>query len=331
MQIISTPKTLNVILESGFIQNTLFQGASYSTEFDSKKSTGKAVVYVELYEINLDLINKIKATGKKVILYHMGDELADKDIAAYTICDLIIRNYFFYKIINHREFANKILWSPNGCRTGVGPRAIDTLKKVDIRQYLSCFLGWLTNTVSFNGERYLFSEAVSAWNESKKGRAKNLQQWLRLYLSLSKEYLLFTKLAPACSSDLHLLSSNGFSYGYNVGLYSATMEDSIFAPCPAGNSAETIRLYDALECGCIPVTLEHEFINSRQALGELGPPPFQILKSWDEFPEFLSQMKEKLQTNPEQIQQMQNSCIKWWSNYKKHIAQKIALRIESLH
>lgn len=331
MQIISSPKTLNAILESGFVQNILFQGAPYSTEFDPKKSIGNAVVYLELYEINLELINKIKAAGKKVILYHMGDELADKDITAYAACDLIIRNYFFHNIINYSEFENKILWAPNGYKTGVGQRAADTLKKVAARQYLSCFLGWLSNTASFNGERSLFSEAVSAWNGVKRRRTKNLQQWLRHYLALSKEYLLFSKQAPACSSDLHLLSSNGFSNGYNVGLYSATMEDSIFAPCPAGNSAETIRLYDALECGCIPVTLKHEFINSQQALGELGLPPFQFLQSWDQFPKFLSQMKIKLQTNPKEIQEMQNSCTAWWSNYKEHIAKKIALRIEGLH
>ena len=103
MQIISSPKTLNAILESGFVQNLLFQGAPYSTEFDPKKSTGNVVVYLELYEINLDLINKIKATGKKVILYHMGDELANKDISAYTACDLIIRNYFFEKINSNTQ------------------------------------------------------------------------------------------------------------------------------------------------------------------------------------------------------------------------------------
>jgi hypothetical protein len=166
---------------------------------------------------------------------------------------------------------------------------------------------------------------------SKKRRPRNLRQWLRHYLSLSNEYHAFAQLAPRCSSDLHLLSSNGFSHGYNVGLYSATMEDSIFAPCPAGNSAETIRLYDALECGCIPVSLEHEFISSQQALGELGLPPFQFLKSWDEFPNFLMRMKEKFQSSPEEIQQMQNECIAWWRDYKNHIAQKIAYRIESLN
>lgn len=331
MQIISSSKTLNAILESGFIQNILFQGAPYSTQFDPEKSAGVVVVYVELYEIDLQLISKIKAAGKKIVLYHMGDELADKDISTYQTCDLIIRNYFFPQILSHTEFAHKILWAPNGCKTGVGPRAPDTLQKVCARQYLACFLGWLSNVASFNGERALFSEAVSAWSGSKKRRTKNVKQWLKHYLSLSKEYLAFTKVAPSCKVDLHLLSSTGFSNGYNVGLYSATMEDSIFAPCPAGNSPETIRLYDALESGCIPVSLNHEFLVSCDALGELGTPPFILLSSWNEFPAFLEQMKQKMATSPEEIQQMQNNCIIWWEKYKKHIAQKIAQRIESLN
>ena len=276
MEIISSPMTLHGILEAGFVQNVFLQGAPYSTAFDPQKSTDKAVVYLELFEIDLELIIEIKAAEKNVILFHMGDEFADKDLAAYSACDLIIQNYFFHEIINHSDCADKIFWVPNGCRTGVGPRAIDTLKKVDLRQYVSRFGGWFRNTVSFLGERSLFADAVSVSTGTHIRRAGN-------------------------HSDLYLLSSNGFSNGGSVGLYSAAMEDSIFAPCPAGNSAETIRLADALECGCIPVTLEHEFINSEQALGEFGPPPFHLLESWDQFPSFLAQMREKRKTHPEEI------------------------------
>jgi Exostosin family len=330
MQIISSPKTLNAILESGFIQNVLFRGTPFSTTFDPQRASGEIVIYLELYEINLELIKKIKNAGKKIVLYHMGDELGDKNISAYALCDLIIRNYFFSQILNEPKISQKILWVPNGYKTGIGPRTPNTLQQISSRQFLASFLGWLSNIASFNGERSLFAEAVSAWTSTKKRRAKTVWHWLSHYISFSREYLTFTKVAPICKTDLHLLSSNGFSNGYNVGLYSAVMEDSIFAPCPAGNSPETIRLYDALECGCIPVTLEHEFITSQQALGEFGLPPFCFLKSWDEFPKFLERMKQQLASNPDEIQQMQKDCTAWWENYKKQIAKKITSRIESL-
>ena len=72
-------------------------------------------------------------------------------------------------------------------------------------------------------------------------------------------------------------------------------------------------------------------MSSSQALGELGLPPFYFLKSWDQFPDFLAQMKEKIQNNPQEIQKMQDDCIAWWSTYKVHIAQKIQRKIESLN
>jgi hypothetical protein len=331
MHIISSPKTLNAILESGFIQNILFNGAPYSTEFDPSRMNGELVVYLELYEIDTQLIERIKASGKKVVLYHMGDELADKNISSYNTCDLIIRNYFFPDILQQSDLVHKILWAPNGYKTGVGPRAPKSLAKVTERQYLSCFLGWLSNTASFNGERNLFSEVLAAWKSTKKRRIKNVGAWLTRYLNLSKEYRSFAEVAPDCEKDMHLLSSNGFSNGYNVGLYAATMEESIFAPCPAGNSPETIRLYDALESGCIPISLHHEFIISSDALAQFGKPPFPLLNSWDELPTFLEDMKQQLAIHPEKIQILQDQCIDWWTQYKLNIASRIAERIADLN
>lgn len=330
MKIICSSKTLNAILESSFIQNILFEGAPYSTNYHSIISSNNVIIYLELYDINLELIKNIKRAGKKMVLYHMGDELANKNIAAYADCDLIIRNYFFFDIFTNPDLRNKILWAPNGYKTGVGPRSPGALQKSSQRQNLSCFLGWLSNTASFNGERALFSEVTSAWASTKKRRSKNVALWLKHYLSLSKEYLTFSKKVPSCKENIYLLSSKGFSHGYNVGLYSATMEDSIFSPCPAGNSPETIRLYDALECGCIPITLNHEFITSKEALGAIGQPPFPILSTWDELPEFLEQKKIALASNSSEIEALQRDCITWWQDYKKYIGQSIAKKLAEL-
>jgi hypothetical protein len=35
--------------------------------------------------------------------------------------------------------------------------------------------------------------------------------------------------------------------------YVASLLDSVFVPCPPGNNSETFRLYEALECGCVPL------------------------------------------------------------------------------
>ncbi len=330
MPIISTPQTLNAIQESGFIQNILFNGAPYSTELNPAKFSDSILIYLELFEINLDFITDTKTSGKKIVLYHMGDELGDKDIRAYSECDLIIRNYFIPRIFHSPELSEKMIWAPNGHKTGVGPRNPNSLLTTQQRPHLACFLGWLSNVASFNGERALFAEAIHASTGSFKKRRRNFWRWLQHYRLLSENYLTFTRIAPQCAPDLYLLGSRGFSAGYNAGLYATVMENSIFAPCPAGNSPETIRLYDALECGCIPVMMQHDFIFANDALAEFGKPPFTVLSSWNEFPSFLQEMKQQLQLNPQKIQEQQNSCITWWAHYKNKIHQKIASRLADL-
>jgi hypothetical protein len=292
--ILATRKTLNAALETWFIQNVIFSGSPYYPEFYPIFDFGNTAIYVELYEIDTSIIRRLKSQGKKVVLYHMGDERFDKEIVAYAQCDLVIRNYFSPKIIN-KSTNSKIMWAPNGFRTGVGPRQTDSIKLSGHRRHLSSFLGWLTNTSSHDNERNLFSDI-----------AKN------------------------CHPHLNLLGSSGFSNGYNVGLYSAIMEDSIFAPCPAGNSPETIRLYDALESGCIPISLDHEFIKSTNALSAIGTPPFKILNNWNELPEFLIESQKKLEANPEIFNHLQSECILWWDCYKKYLMKNIKNEISNL-
>ena len=293
LNIISTPDSLNGALETWFIQNNLFGGVPYSLVINPEIIQNLPVIYLELYQINLDLISHIKSLGNKVILYHMGGERLDKDISAYTECDLVIRNYYFPSIINSDYLGDKVMWAPNGFRTGVGPRASGDLKKALYRQSLASFLGWINNADSFNNERASFVEP-----------AKN------------------------CGENLYVLPSNGFAEGYNVGLYSAIMEDSIFAPCPAGNSPETIRRYDALELGCIPISLSHEFLLSKDALALIGPVPFPMLNSWSELPEFLGRAKSDVVLNPDTILKLQKKCINWWGAYKLAIQKKIYDRIQ---
>jgi hypothetical protein len=290
LQIISTPDSLNAALETWFIQNELFGGAPYSLGVDLDRLKNSAVVYLELNQVNIDLIRHLKSLGNKVILYHMGGEKLDKDISAYPECDLVIRNYYFSSIVG-----GKVLWAPNGFKTGVGPRNKNVLKRASQRQCLAAFLGWINNSGSYNNERASFADP-----------------------------------AAACGENLYVMPSDGFAGGYNVGLYSAIMEDSIFAPCPSGNNPETIRLYDALELGCIPVSLSHEFLLSKDALGIIGPVPFPILGSWAELPQFLETMKAKAITSPAEILGLQQKCINWWFDLKVAIQKKFASQIKAL-
>lgn len=295
LQIIANPDSLNGALETWFVQNDLFGGAPYALGFDPLKLSASTIVYLELGQININLIRHLREHGRKVVLYHMGGEKLDKDISAYAECDLVIRNYYFSSIIGGFGSQSKVMWAPNGFRTGVGPRNADSLKKASQRQCLAAFLGWINNAGSYNNERASFAGP-----------------------------------AAACGENLYVLPSNGFASGYNVGLYSAIMEDSIFAPCPSGNNPETIRLYDALEVGAIPISLSHEFLLSEDALAANGPVPFPVLNSWSELPQFLERMKATALGNPSEIVELQQRCIHWWTDFKLCMQHKIASRIAEL-
>ena len=295
LQIIGSPDSLNGALETWFVQNNLFNGAPYSLGVNPTLLSESPAVYLELSQINIDLIHHLKSLGKKVVLYHMGGERLDKDISAYSECDLVVRNYYFPSIVNSNYLGGKVIWAPNGFRTGVGPRNKDSLKRASQRQSLSAFLGWINNVASYNNERASFAGP-----------------------------------AAASGDNLYVMPSTGFAGGYNVGLYSAIMEDSIFAPCPSGNNPETIRLYDALELGCIPISLSHEFLLSKDALAFIGPVPFPILGSWAELPPFLESMKAKALSSPNEILELQQRCINWWSDFKIAMQKKISDRIAAL-
>ena len=295
LEIISSPDSLNGALETWFVQNVLFSGAPYCFGVNPSQIKGAKFAYLELNQINVEMIRHIKSAGNKIVLYHMGGERLDKDISAYSECDLVIRNYYFANIIRPNGSSPKVLWAPNGFRTGIGPRESSSLKKSFRRQSLAAFLGWIDNSGSYQDERRSFAGP-----------------------------------AASCGENLYVLPSNGFASGYNVGLYSAVMEDSIFAPCPSGNNPETIRLYDALELGCIPISLPHEFLISPDALAMFGPVPFPILESWNELPSFLANMREKQSSNPNEIFELQQRCIHWWSDVKRAMQNKIQEHILAL-
>jgi len=329
MQFFSSSQSLNGALETWFMQNIVLGGAPVSLKDRPNPFAEDAIAYLELFEIDKAFITHVHNANKKMVLLHMGDELGNKDVSAYPACDLILRNYYFPELFHQPALANKIIWIPNGFRTGVGPRPASFLQTVNQRQHLASFMGWVQNPNSFAGERESFSRMIKGIRKEKKTRLPIFKQWLTKRLHPCGERKMFSKVALE-SEDLYLLTSGNFSQGNNVGLYSAIMENSIFAPCPAGNSPETIRLYDALECGCIPISLAHDFIRSDLALGALGPVPFVILSSWEELPDFLLAMKTRLQTNPQAILEQQKACITWWTSYKKQLQERIRERIQAL-
>jgi hypothetical protein len=166
----------------------------------------------------------------------------------------------------------KVHWVPNGYALGVGPAA--SLLPASRRSIPGFFAGALSMR-TLSDERREMVEAVEGADLP-----------FRLHLTATAR----DRLGPMA--------------------YAAALGDSRFALVPGGNSPETIRLYDALEMGCIPIMLRSTFVDEPQALGGV---PFPLLGNWSE----LGELHRSLAAGPEaELDALQEAIIRWWADFK---------------
>lgn len=118
-------------------------------------------------------------------------------------------------------------------------------------------------------------------------------------------------------SLVHTCSGFGASDALEVEKYAQMLKLSIFALCPPGqDSNDSFRLYEALEAGCIPVTLRKSnqfdiypsywhgvFIGAENI-------PFIIAESWDEALQKVKNLSSK------EIKDIKNECEVFWREWK---------------
>ena len=91
-----------------------------------------------------------------------------------------------------------------------------------------------------------------------------------------------------------------------------------FIPCPNGFvHPETYRLYEALECGCIPIVE-----NAYKYYDRLFPNnPFIKIDRWIEAKPVIREWGD------DQIKQKREECRTWWSQYKNQLQEFIINKI----
>jgi len=101
---------------------------------------------------------------------------------------------------------------------------------------------------------------------------------------------------------------------------SEVLSSTEFMPCPNGFvHPETYRLYEALECGCIPIVE-----NAYKYYDRLFPNnPFIKVDMWSEAKSMLNGWGN------DQIEKKQKECTKWWIEYKKTLQNYIEKKINS--
>ena len=118
-----------------------------------------------------------------------------------------------------------------------------------------------------------------------------------------------------------VIRTTGFAKGLGPVSYAAHLSMSRFALVPGGNSPETIRLYEALEAGAIPIMLRSAFVEAPDALGN---PPLILLNSWSELPAAYAPYADATSSSViERLEAKQREIIVWWKDFKRRQQQRV--------
>ncbi len=242
-------------------------------------------------------LENLRAAGHRNIgVFHFGDERGSDDTSFYGQADYIFRHYYFSKkLMPPGGFNRDVLWLPNGWARGVGPMRPAALLPFAMRRHGVFFAGFAGGTDDPISERAEMLNALQAHQ------------------------------IPAT-----VVLSEGFGQGLGPGSYGAYMSDAKLALVPGGNSPETIRLYDALECGALPVVLNRAWLAAPDGLGVLGPPPLPVLQTWQDLPDAIADfLGARDRDGLEHSSARAVACRQWWGRIKDHCAERVAAVIET--
>ena len=207
--------------EREWLQELLGSGISFHVETfhksDASPSDAPIVIvqrpHIELYT---EVFRKWNAEGKDFYVFHVSDEYGEDSLSFYELphCLGVVRIYQRKDL--PMTVRSKVVMLPLGYHwtlNGGSDNPMEKTPRLPFRNVLWSFFG-------------------TRWQ----GREEKLQP-----LQGIQPHSL--KLVDSWESPEKLTHNQ----------YIASLLDSMFVPCPPGNNPETFRLYEALECGCIPL------------------------------------------------------------------------------
>ena len=244
-----------------------------------------SVLIVSLTTESWPYLAEARRRGHKALaLFHLGDEQGTDDLSAYESADQVFRNYWFDAI----QTRPNVTWVPNGYGTGIGPVLREALLPSSARTRKGFFAGSI-GMRALSDERRAMSDVVA--------RAG-------LPVEMHAVKRASDRLGPAS--------------------YASRLANSVFALVPGGNSPETIRLYDALENGAIPIMLRSRFVDTPAALSN---PPIVLLESWSQLPDLWNSL---LADCPTALDQRQAEILSWWDAFKTCMQSKVRNKINDM-
>lgn len=277
-------------LESQFLHALLSRGTGRPLRihfFENEGLFRDDLLVVILGNDRSGYLAELRRRGHRNIgVVHMGDEKASHDRSFYAHADYVIRHYYFADIVRPSgQGGTPVIWVPNGYRDGVGPKPREALLPASDRPTFSFFSGMI-------------------YGESAPARQKMIE------------------VVQSRSLPCALFATRAFGGGFTPAEYAGRLESSIFGLVPMGNSVETIRLYDCLELGTIPIMLKADFLSAADALGGA---PFPVLDRWEDMEAVFRPFLDR--TDPAaraRIDAWQRQVVNWWALVKERKAAEIA-------
>jgi hypothetical protein len=100
--------------------------------------------------------------------------------------------------------------------------------------------------------------------------------------------------------------------------YEQVLRDSVFVPSSMGNvNLESFRIYEALECGAIPILEKRWGLDYFTSL--FGSHPLPAFTSWGKAARFV----EGIRNDREALDRLQSQCQDWWHGYKQSLRERI--------
>ena len=227
--------------------------------------------------------NKLRRRKYKFGIIHLSDEFYQHDTAFYAGAQFILRNLW------HKKFKcnPKVFFFPLGYNKGFWSQ-------------------W--------DQKPLFNVSERQYSWSFAGQIKHKPNRKRMVQAM--------KNIP--SHFFHETFQFGDSKGLSRHDYRQLMLDTIFIPCPTGFwNLDSFRVYEALECGCIPIVLKQPLDYFKK---QYGDHPFIAVDHWSEAPEIVNRLLD----DPTALEERRQRCYKWWQKYKMRLKNQVADLVKRL-
>lgn len=241
------------------------------------------------------------------VLVHLSNQYYLHNTKLYNLnhCKLIIRTQYTPDFENN----DNIIFIPLGYKKNFWNNYNNNFISINERKYTFSFLGQIKHQIPNIKFFDYLPENINKF--------QNNQQRLIMYENLKK---------INTNYFFHITDDFDSKDSIDINKYRDIFLNTKFIPCPMGNyNIDSFRLYEALECGCIPIIPSKTICQNYDYYNMLFNTnvPFIKINNWENFENIIN----NLLNNEIELEKLQLKIINWWHNYKLSLKITISNKI----